>query len=225
MPHIRHTRLMVNKSTTGTETPAPPETKGEARRNRWCESFGSHENSIMVFNDLCTRMSGHGRFYHTMDHIDELLALAEAAKISDKWFHAAIWFHDAVYHPGAKDNEELSARLAGKALPVMGMEGDEQAKTIAAIRATKTHKTKDTDVQLFLDADMAILGAERERYRRYAADIRQEFSHISGWRYAWGRRRFLKSCLRRKAIFLTPWFNLKFEAKARANIQAELKGF
>jgi len=219
MPHIGHTRLMVNASTTDTETTE------EARRNRWCETFGSNENSIMVYNDLCTRMSGEGRHYHTMDHIDELLALAEAAKITDKWFHAAIWFHDAVYHPGAKNNEEFSARLAGKAMPVLGMEGDEQAKTMAAIRATKTHKTQDKDIQRFLDADMAILGAERERYKRYAADIRQEFSHIGGWRYSWGRRRFLKSCLKRKAIFLTPWFNHKFEAKARANIQAELKGF
>ncbi len=223
-----HTALMVNASDSPDITPEPPETTGEARRNRWCESFGSNENSIMVFNDLCTRMSGEGRHYHTMEHIDELLALAEAAKITDKWFHAALWFHDAVYHPGAKNNEEFSARLAGKAMPVLGMEGDEQAKTMAAIRATKTHKIPkgtDKDIQLFLDADMAILGAERERYKRYAADIRREFSHISGWRYAWGRRRFLKSCLKRKAIYGTQWFNHKFEARARGNIQAELKGF
>ncbi|WP_417451208.1 metal-dependent phosphohydrolase [Kordiimonas sp.] len=209
----------VNTSPEGTETTE------EARRNRWCEAFGSFENNIMVYNDLCTRMSSEGRYYHTMDHIDELLALAEAANITDKWFHAAIWFHDAVYHPGAKNNEEFSARLAGKAMPVLGMEGDEQAKTMAAIRATRTHKTHDKDIQLFLDADMAILGAGRERYKRYAADIRQEFSHIGDWRYGLGRRRFLKSCLKRKAIFLTPWFNRKFEAMARANIQAELKGF
>ncbi|WP_262689409.1 HD domain-containing protein [Kordiimonas aestuarii] len=197
----------------------------DTRRARWCEAFGAHENSIMVYNDLCTRMSEPQRFYHTLEHVDELLTLATDAGIDSPWLDAAIWFHDAVYTPGDGDNEAASARLATRTMARLSLTDDAQAHVITAIHASKDHKSTDPDVMAFLDLDMAILGSPPGRYIRYAADVRREFGHISDWRFGMGRKQFLKGCLKRKHIYLTPWFHERFEAQARANMQAELKGF
>ena len=194
------------------------------RRARWCAAFGDGEDSILVYNDLSTRMSGHGRFYHTMEHIDEMLTLADAAGISSPTVDAAVWFHDAVYDPGSKHNEELSAELATQFMPRLNLGADDMALVEAMILASKSHRTKDRRIQPFLDLDMAILGARPARYQRYIADIRQEFSHLSDRVFSEGRRDFLEGCLRRKAIFLTPWFHERFEAQARENMQAEMEG-
>ena len=157
-----------------------------ARRARWCDTFGAHENSIMVYNDLCTRMSEPQRFYHTLEHVDELLTLATEAGIDSPWLDATIWFHDAVYHPGEADNEAASARLATATMPRLGLTDEASARVHTAILASKDHKASDPDVMAFLDLDMAILGSTPARYTRYAADVRREFGHISTWRFNMG---------------------------------------
>lgn len=194
----------------------------DARRTRWCDTFGAGEDSILVYNDLSTRMSEDGRHYHTMEHIDEMLTLADEAGLSSPVIDAAIWFHDAVYEAGSKHNEDLSAELAEQFMPRLNLSQIEQARVTAMIIASREHRSKNTEIQPFLDLDMAILGAKPERYKRYAADVRQEFAHVSDWNFALGRKHFLKGCLRRKQLYLTPWFRERFEAQARENIKAEI---
>jgi predicted metal-dependent HD superfamily phosphohydrolase len=197
----------------------------DARRARWCDTFGAHEDSIIVYNDLSTRMSGEGRHYHTMEHIDEMLTLADEAGLTSPVIDAAIWFHDAVYEAGSKHNEALSAELAEQFMPRMGLNATAQTTVTAMILASREHRSKNADIQPFLDLDMAILGAKPERYKRYAADVRQEFAPMSDWGFKLGRKHFLKGCLRRKQIYLTPWFTERFEAQARENIKAEIESF
>lgn len=196
----------------------------DARRARWCDTFGAGEGSILVYNDLSTRMSSEGRHYHTMEHIDEMLTLADEAGITSPVIDAAIWFHDAVYEAGSKHNEDLSAELAEQFMPRLNLSQTEQARVTAMIIASREHRSKNAEIQPFLDLDMAILGASPERYQRYAADVRQEFAHVSDWNFALGRKHFLKGCLRRKQLYLTPWFSERFEAQARENIKAEIEG-
>jgi len=196
----------------------------DARRARWCDTFGAGEDSIIIYNDLSTRMSGEGRHYHTMEHIDEMLTLADEAGLTSPIIDAAIWFHDAVYEADSSHNEDLSAELAEQFMPRMGLDAGAQATVTAMILASKAHRSKDPAIMPFLDLDMAILGSPPERYRRYAANVRQEFAHMSDWSFRMGRNHFLKGCLRRKQLYLTPWFRERFEAQARENIKAEIEG-
>lgn len=168
-------------------------------------------------------MSEDGRHYHTMEHIDEMLTLADEAGLTSPVIDAAIWFHDAVYEAGSKHNEDLSAELAEQFMPRLNLSQIEQARVTAMIIASREHRSKNTEIQPFLDLDMAILGAKPERYTRYAADVRQEFAHVSDWNFKLGRKHFLKGCLRRKQLYLTPLFRERFEAQARENIKAEIE--
>src|SRR5688572_589958 len=55
------------------------------------------------------------RAYHTLDHIRHCLNEFESVQhlaARGNEIETAIWFHDAIYKPVAKNNEERSARLA-----------------------------------------------------------------------------------------------------------------
>ena len=116
------------------------------------------------------------RRYHGQSHVTWLLDEAErrAELIADPAFVGyAIWFHDAVYKPGEADNEKFSADWARTALAAKGALAERVARVI---EMTKHHERGEAsgDEALFLDMDIAILGAPWEGYCRYAADIRAE---------------------------------------------------
>ena len=67
-----------------------------------------------VYNDLARHYSEPSRYYHGWTHLTHCLRefdkAANRMEIPDI-VELAIWFHDAVYVPGAIDNEQLSADL------------------------------------------------------------------------------------------------------------------
>jgi predicted metal-dependent HD superfamily phosphohydrolase len=80
----------------------------------------------------------------------------------------------------------------------------------------------DRDTATLLDADLAILGAAEDRYRRYAADIRKEYAWVADADYWPARAAILERFLARPRIY---WHDLMFqegEERARANMRAEL---
>ena len=73
---------------------------------------------------------------------------------------------------------------------------------LSLIRKTKTHDAgSDTDAQVLLDADLAILGESESVYRTYAEKIRQEYAWVPEPDYRKGRRRVLENFLSRPRIF------------------------
>ncbi|TIS55896.1 MAG: hypothetical protein E5X11_13900, partial [Mesorhizobium sp.] len=108
------------------------------------------------------------RDYHGLPHIEAMLALAaEHRHLLDdpEAVEAAIWFHDAVYDSRAKDNEAKSAVLAERKLSGR-TDPARLARILAMISATATHQLPPledegaaSDAALFLDMDLAILGA------------------------------------------------------------------
>lgn len=67
-----------------------------------------------VFNKLIVAYSEKHRAYHTIQHLYECLVLLESVRSYLKDVNAvalALWFHDVVYDPQAKDNELKSAEL------------------------------------------------------------------------------------------------------------------
>ena len=57
------------------------------------------------------------------------------------------------------------------------------------------------DIEVFLDADMAILAAKPARYRRYLRGVRSEYSHFDDEAFRTGRMTFLRSILERERVF------------------------
>lgn len=164
------------------------------------------------------------RAYHNMNHIAELLGWFDTVADDIGWqnpsrVYAAILFHDAIYVPGAKDNEKRSADWARRA----GFDED----VAALIEMTADHgKHADVtdDAALFLDCDMAILGAPPAAFDAYNAAIAAEYSHVPPDAFATGRRAFLQSLASKPRIFLTSYFHDRLDAAARANLARALRG-
>lgn len=138
----------------------------------------------------------------------------------------AIWFHDAIYDPYAHtgQNEKESAELAANELWKLGdIYRDIHIDVYNMIMLTANHEDAETLAQkVFLDIDLAILGARPELYDRYAENIRKEYSLVEQKQYAHGRTRILQGILKFDRIYHTTYFHQKYEAQARENIQKEI---
>jgi len=167
------------------------------------------------------------RAYHGVTHLAELLAHLRRARAHATDYTAVVlagWFHDAVYQPERKDNEEVSARAATEALRENGFPealGDEVARLILT---TKNHlAVTDPNARVLADADCGIWAASPARYREYARGVRQEYA-VHPWpAYALGRRRFLSHVLavQRERGRLFHFLGPDAEAAALRNLQAE----
>jgi predicted metal-dependent HD superfamily phosphohydrolase len=165
------------------------------------------------------------RRYHDQRHLVWLLDEADrrAALIRDRVFVGyAIWFHDAVYEPGRPDNEMLSADWARSSLVA---QPDLAARVGHVIEMTKNHAAgeADGDTALFLDMDIAILGAPWETYCAYAAGIRAEYPHVVDASFAAGRAAFLANQLEHSRTFRTDLYERELGETARANMRWELE--
>ena len=104
---------------------------------------------------------------------------------------------------------------------------DLKQKVFNYILATIEHQvldSPDSDLQLFIDIDMAVLGRDRQGYQRYAAQIRREYSHTPARLYCRGRAAFLEAVVDcNKPIFASQTFRDGYEALARKNLQWEVK--
>ena len=141
-------------------------------------------------------------------------------------------------------NEQASARLARAELT--GLDDPEwpaaRVERVASmILATATHLVPDhaatvdpatdhpatdhpatVDTAVLLDADLAVLGADPAAYQAYVNGVRAEYSHVDAAHWRVGRRSVLESFIARRALYATPTGREWWEARARANLAAEL---
>jgi predicted metal-dependent HD superfamily phosphohydrolase len=175
--------------------------------------------------DLAARYSEPSRHYHNLTHLHEVLEVISSLTAADvPAVRLAAWFHDAVYDSRAKDNEERSADLAEAVLTSLGLPPGLVANVERLVLLTKTHSAEadDRDGQLLLDADLAILGTEEDRYDNYARAIRREYAWVAEDAYREGRRRVLEGFLKRPRIYFTDELFRSHEGRARHNLRREL---
>lgn len=70
----------------------------------------NNNDSYYWFSQLRDFYSQFWRKYHTLNHIYEFIQVFESlnVKLEDSLnFYLAIWFHDVIYVPSRKDNEEV----------------------------------------------------------------------------------------------------------------------
>lgn len=187
----------------------------------------SEAQAHSIFVDLCGRYSEPSRHYHTLRHVAAMLTTLAPFRQRCKDVPAlklAVWFHDAVYDSRRGDNEEESAAYVDAVLTPAGVSEAMRDRLRQLILATKTHRAElgDTDGQLLLDADLAILGALPDEYDAYAAAIRREYDWVGEDDYRAGRARVLQGFLDRDRLFLTDTLSA-LEQPARANLSREIE--
>jgi predicted metal-dependent HD superfamily phosphohydrolase len=170
------------------------------------------------------------RAYHHFGHVQEVLRDYHDVAASDGWrqpdeVYLAVLCHDAVYVAGASDNEARSAALArelvAQHLPDRGLDVDAIARLVelTARHGKLSGDALDHDARLFLDCDMAILGAAPERYDDYEAAIALEYAAVPSPLFRAGRAAFLAGLLAQPRIFLSDRFHDSHDAPARANLR------
>jgi predicted metal-dependent HD superfamily phosphohydrolase len=169
-----------------------------------------------------------GRHYHTLTHIQQVLAVIQSLKnqVGDlPTVLFAAWFHDIIYDTQAVNNEEDSAEYAREFLTLLNIPSQIIIDVERLILSTKSHQAQsnDCDNQLLLDADLAILGSSQENYQEYMQAIRREYNWVPKKQYTVGRKIILKSFLQRPRIYWTDELFSLLEVSARENIQAEIK--
>ena len=181
---------------------------------------------------LRTRYAEPHRAYHTQAHVDAMLAGLQGlgdAVAHPNTVELAIWYHDAIYDPAATDNEGRSADLLRAELTGLADPGL-LAQAEALVCWTADHRIppglpadRHQDAALFLDLDMAVLGADREAFDAYERGIAAEYVPIHGQdRFRAGRRQFIQEMLARPRLFHSETFHRLSDIPARANLQRAL---
>jgi predicted metal-dependent HD superfamily phosphohydrolase len=134
----------------------------------------------------------------------------------------ALWFHDAVYDPQAKDNELKSAELFEQYL-AQDLSIDIVQKIKRWILATQKHEaTNELDLQFLLDIDLAILAASPERFAEYEQQIQQEYAWVDPDIYLIKRKQVLAHFYQTEPLYQTEYFQQNFEQRAKENLKFKL---
>jgi len=190
-----------------------------------------------VFEDIVSRHRQPHRRYHGLRHVVWVVRhvheLAEqAGPIDVPVALAAAFLHDAIYEPTADDNEERSAQLAINQLGAIGWPDEDVELAASCVLATAGH-FDDPDAgeddgtaarcrAIVLDADLAVLGADPAAYQAYATGVRAEYGHVDEATWRVRRSAVLQRLLARERLYLTAPAREWWEARARANLAAEL---
>lgn len=177
--------------------------------------------------EITKRYSEPHRRYHTIEHPARMLANAARFKIklTDEQIWA-IWLHDLVYEPGAKDNEERSAEEGTRLMLEFGLYLGDETKLDNVERIildTKDHVARHPQSEVVIDLDLFVFAEDWEYYIESSERVAKEFNTFVGSEeWAEGRTAFLRGMLERKPFFLTKYCN-HWDCAARNNIEEEIQ--
>lgn len=201
--------------------------------NKWNETWKSLGLKIPTPNyieEIRRHYGDRTREYHNFTHLRECFDWLWAYEWKTRLFgergaiELAIWFHDIIYYPQNSDSEERSCEWATEATKSAGGNDRLIKKVQEMIMLTKGHQYSGNDfiIPVFLDIDLAILGAPPHRFAEYEESIRREFSHVPDSIFATKRREVMESFLSRRSIFTTAFFIGSLENRARRNLSKYL---
>lgn len=160
------------------------------------------------------------RYYHSFSHIqrclDEFDRVSNLVENPDT-VEMALWFHDAIYVPAAKNNEWRSVELFRAC--TVDCANSAFAKRVGDLIMVTTHLgiPSQTDERLITDIDLCSFGLTWEQFAWDGQQIRAECPQMSDQKYFAGLLRFLQMLLNRPTFFLTDHFEQRYGHIARAN--------
>ena len=199
---------------------------------KWVNLAKKYCTSILfvewIWMQLEKNYSHRKRHYHNFQHIFHML---EQAEENEKMLEDidvvmfSIWFHDIIYKPSRKDNEEKSAEYTRSVLEKTSLGGEKINRVCNLIISTKKHQSivLSIDNDLLLDFDLSILGQPWNIYKEYIQSIRKEYSLYPTFLYNAGRKKVLKGFLKRDSLYFTEKYRTLYEEQARKNLEKEIK--
>jgi predicted metal-dependent HD superfamily phosphohydrolase len=199
-------------------------------RQRWQETWqplALQAPTDSLFDELVAHYQELHRHYHTLQHLHECFAMLDELRPDVEpvgEIALAIWFHDAIYDVRRQDNEQASAAWAGACLAKAAVPEATVRQVQRLIMATRHHQPAgDAHMQVLLDVDLSILGAEPARFAEYEQQIRAEYRHVPDAVFVARRRQVLAEFVRRPRIFNTSWCYERYEQRAQENLANALR--
>ena len=191
----------------------------------WTRLGGNPAAGQRPYDRLTARYAEPHRHYHTLEHIACCLRelgidFGHEEPRDKNAVEMAIWFHDAIYDPKAKDNEARSAELASTVLNVGGF-GDAFIEKVSDLVMATAHVEApvDYDAQVLIDIDLSVLGQDERTFDEYERAVRREYEWVPPDVFCAKRREILGTFLvSRPGIYSTYAFRRKYEDQARANL-------
>ncbi len=202
-----------------------PLTQSAVLAQRFCELVERLGGQPQAWSrEILARWGEPHRHYHTAEHLAACLAELDSMPTPDAdVIELALFFHDAIWR-GAPDDEVQSAALLQKAGKDMGLPAATLEHAVALVLCTAHDQPLAGAVagaDLVRDIDLAVLGTDVLGFLEYDDAVCEE---LSAWHHPWvvriGRGRFLGNLLKQRAIFKTSALNDRYEAAARANLEA-----
>ena len=177
--------------------------------------------------EIETEYSGPNRHYHTLYHLSDMIDELKIVKSEIRDWDAimfAVYYHDIVYNGVSSDNEQKSSILAAHRLQQIRFPAESIGLSKYHILSTDGHSiAENDDTNLFMDADLSILGKDWDVYLTYAQNIRKEFATYPDAIFNQGRIHVLKHFLKKNDIFKTEYFYNRYEKQARKNLSEEIR--
>ncbi len=189
----------------------------------YCDDSNQIES---LWNAIDKKHRNKKRYYHNLSHLEHLYQnLLQAKDQIVDWDMVlfTLFYHDYIYNVLKQDNEEQSAIKALEILNALDIDKNRIDVCYEIILATKGHNTsKNSDVNYFTDADLAILGSDWKNYETYYKNVRKEYKYYPDFMYNKGRIKVLRHFIDMPRIFKTDYFHEQFETQAKENLQLEI---
>lgn len=203
---------------------------------RSCVAAGATANEadmIAACRRLLDRWAEPNRTYHGLRHLVDVLThvdeLAEEAT-DPNLVRLAAWYHGAVFSAESKlayanvagEDEVASAAVARQELSALGVPEERIEKVASMVTKLVRHKAvkTDSDCAILLDADLAVLRSDPQRYRQYVKAIRDEYAHIPDEDFVRARLRIVTKLLQRTQLFSSS-AAVMWDDQARQNLEWE----
>lgn len=182
---------------------------------------GEHARAETVYGRLVELYGEPHRHYHTLNHIRHCLRefdRAAALMAEPDAVEMTLWFHDAIYQPGARDNERRSADLFQQWSNGWVDPGFQQRVDDLIMATTHRAPPERGDAGFVVDIDLSSFGLPWEACERDGRRIRAEFVGVADDQYYPGHLRFLRALRDRATFFCTEFFQQRYESVARENL-------
>ncbi|OKL47067.1 hypothetical protein BSR28_06565 [Boudabousia liubingyangii] len=183
---------------------------------------------------LIERWSAPERIFHNQRHLINTLASLDeiiSASHNPEMLRMAAWYHGAVFNTAESEaysgeaGEVMapSADFAVADLTELGVPEENTERIASLIMTLGKHQAPedDTDASVLVDAELSMLAAPPQDYRKYTEAIAEEYAHIPAPRFYAARAVIIEHLLARRPLFVSP-LGTQWEDRAKENLEAEL---
>ncbi len=187
-----------------------------------CLADGAPDNSAAIHQQLVSAYNESQRRYHKLAHIEHCLKMFDQCKSlagNPDALEIAVWFHDAIFEPGRRDNEALSAELYQDLSA--GIHEPEMRQLVGRLIMATLHdgsSLDDSDACYMVDIDLSSFGFSWDEFLLDSQHLREENPQLSDADYYRIQKEFQSGLLLRPRFFYSDFFYQRYEQQARDNL-------